>query len=92
MSKQVQIRRSAAQWRALFGAHDVSGLPAAVFCRQHAPCPKYFSLRRRQFGWRSVAMPTPKVCRELQTSLIVSEKHRSWLASSLRFQDLTRQS
>ena len=31
MSKQVQVRRSAAQWRALFAAHDESRLPAAVF-------------------------------------------------------------
>ena len=68
MSKQIQIRRSAAQWRALFAAHDGSGLTAAAFCREHALCPKYFSLRRRQFDWQSESVATPVPAREPGTS------------------------
>lgn len=41
-------RRSPTQWRELFQAQQASGLSAAVFCREHQVCPKYFSLRRRQ--------------------------------------------
>jgi len=43
-------RRTKAQWHALFEAHAVSGLTAAAFCREHELNPKYFSLRRREFG------------------------------------------
>lgn len=53
MSQQVQIKRSVAQWHALFAAHDESGTTAAAFCRAHALCPRYFSLRRRALGWQA---------------------------------------
>ena len=84
MSKQIQIRRSAARWRALFAAHDVSGLSAAAFCREHALCPKYFSLRRRQLGWQSVAMPTLESIPEPRTSLTLREQHRDIAPKVLR--------
>jgi hypothetical protein len=44
-------KRTTAQWQALFSNHYTSGLTAAVFCRQHKLCPKYFSLRKRQLQW-----------------------------------------
>ena len=76
MSKQIQIRRSAAQWRALFAAHDGSGLTAAAFCREQALCPRYFSLRRRQFGWRAAAVPTLESIDKPRTLRKRREKHR----------------
>jgi len=42
------IRRSKAQWLALFEAHDKSGLTATAFCREHQLNPTYFSQRRKQ--------------------------------------------
>ena len=42
------VKRTEADWRALFEAHDASGLSAATFCKENKLCPKYFSLRRRQ--------------------------------------------
>jgi len=44
-------KRNESEWRALFAAHEESSLTAAVFCREHGLCPKYFSLRKRQLGW-----------------------------------------
>jgi hypothetical protein len=44
------VRRSPAQWRALFREQETSGQNAATFCRAHGLCPKYFSLRRRQLS------------------------------------------
>jgi len=44
------IKRSEAQWQALFQQHKVSGLSAAEFCRQQSLCPKHFSLRKKQLG------------------------------------------
>jgi len=44
------IKRTQAQWRALFTSFDQSGLSAAAFCKENKLCPKYFSLRRKQLG------------------------------------------
>ena len=44
------VRRSQAQWHALFREQAASGLKAATFCRARGVCPKYFSLRRRQLS------------------------------------------
>jgi len=44
------IKRTEAQWRALFSKFDKSGLSAAAFCRENQLCPKYFCLRRKQLG------------------------------------------
>lgn len=46
------IKRSPAQWQALFSQQHRSGLSAAAFCRQHKLCPKYFSLRKKQLHWQ----------------------------------------
>ena len=43
-------KRTPEQWRGLFAAHQASGLSQAQFCKEHKLCPKYFSLRRRQFN------------------------------------------
>lgn len=45
-------RRSKTEWIALFDARRQSGQTAAEFCRRHDICPKYFSLRQQQLGWR----------------------------------------
>ena len=43
-------KRTTEQWLSLFAEHDQSGLSAAVFCKEHQLCPKYFSLRRKQLS------------------------------------------
>ena len=48
------MRRTQAEWRALFQAQTESGLTAAAFCREQGVCPKYFSVRRRQLMGESV--------------------------------------
>ena len=48
------IKRSEAQWQALFQHHKASGLSAAEFCRQQSLCPKHFSLRKKQLGIKPV--------------------------------------
>jgi hypothetical protein len=42
------IRRNKEQWLTLFQHQTESGLSAAEFCKQHALCDKYFSLRKKQ--------------------------------------------
>jgi len=54
-------KRNESEWRALFAAHEESRLTAAAFCREHGLCPKYFSLRKRQFGWHPGAGKSPFV-------------------------------
>ena len=44
------IKRSEAQWQALFQQHKASGLSAAECCRQQSLCPKHFSLRKKQLA------------------------------------------
>jgi hypothetical protein len=46
------VKRSESEWRLLFAEHAASGLTANRFCREHRLCPKYFSLRKKQLGWR----------------------------------------
>jgi len=46
----MMVRRSQAQWQALFAEQAASGLTAAAFCRTRGMCPRYFSLRRRQLS------------------------------------------
>ena len=45
-------RRTQAQWMALFDAHRQSGISAAKFCRANKLCPKYFSKRQQQLGYK----------------------------------------
>lgn len=47
------VKRSQSQWGALFAEHESSGLSAAEFCRRQSLCPKHFSVRKRQLGWKS---------------------------------------
>lgn len=42
------IRRNKEQWLTLFQQQTESGLSATEFCKQHALCDKYFSLRKKQ--------------------------------------------
>ena len=44
--------RSQEQWQHLFADHAASGLSAHQFCLEHNINEKYFSLRRKQLGWR----------------------------------------
>jgi len=44
------IKRTEAQWRALFSRFDKSKQTAAAFCRENKLCARYFSLRRKQLG------------------------------------------
>jgi len=46
----MMVRRSQAQWHALFAEQAASGMTAAAFCRARGVCPRYFSLRRRQLS------------------------------------------
>ncbi len=48
------IKRSEAEWFELFEKHERSELNAARFCRDENLCPKYFSLRKKQLGWKSM--------------------------------------
>lgn len=55
-------KRTVDQWRKLFDTHHQSGLSAAAFCREQNLCPKYFSLRKNQLGWREesgIEAPAP---------------------------------
>jgi len=47
------VKRSEADWRALFEEHESSGLSAAEYCRRRSLCPKHFSIRKRQLSWNS---------------------------------------
>lgn len=42
------IKRTAAEWQALFAEQRQSGLSARTFCKTKGLCPKYFSLRQKQ--------------------------------------------
>lgn len=44
------VKRTSAQWQALFAEQKQRGLTAADFCREKQLCPKYFSLGRRQLS------------------------------------------
>lgn len=47
------IIRSKEQWLNLFQQHESSGLSAAQFCRDKKLCARYFSKRKKDFGWNS---------------------------------------
>jgi len=49
------VRRSEADWQALFAEHESSGLTAAEFCRRRSVCQKHFSVRKRQLNWKPSA-------------------------------------
>jgi len=73
------IKRSRAEWQALFAKHDASELSSAEFCREHSLCPKYFSLRKRQLGWsgdrafvKAVASKSQPVSNSFSESDVVS--------------------
>lgn len=46
------VKRTVEQWQTLFRQHDESEQLASVFCRDKGLCPKYFSKRKKQLGWR----------------------------------------
>ncbi len=47
------IIRSKEQWMDLFKQHEASGLTMAEFCRRNDLSKKYFSLRRKQLGFKA---------------------------------------
>ncbi|MCB1603290.1 MAG: hypothetical protein KDI59_01445 [Xanthomonadales bacterium] len=49
------VIRTDEQWLDLFSQHETSGLNMAEFCRRNDLNPKYFSLRRKQFGLKTKA-------------------------------------
>lgn len=51
-------KRSREEWRELFTQQEASGLSAAVFCKQNDLCPKHFSVRRKQLGWKAGEVET----------------------------------
>jgi hypothetical protein len=51
------IVRSIEQWQALSKQHDESGLKASEFCRKNKLCPRYFSKRKRDLGWKMTLTP-----------------------------------
>ena len=69
-------RRTQAQWMALFDAHRQSGISAAKFCRANKLCPKYFSKRQQQLGYKrsSAFVPVEVVSDASGYSLIETAK------------------
>lgn len=58
------VVRNIEQWQALFKQHDESGLKASEFCRANKLCPRYFSKRKRDLGWKITDVPAaPKTPR-----------------------------
>ncbi len=55
------VKRSTEQWLDLFKQHDDSQLSASQFCRDKGLCPRYFSKRKRDLGWRSLSATRPKL-------------------------------
>ncbi|MBT0587982.1 IS66 family insertion sequence element accessory protein TnpA [Alteromonas oceanisediminis] len=54
-------RRTIEQWQTLFKQHDESGVTASQFCREQGLCPRYFSKRKRDLGWRNTRSTGPKL-------------------------------
>jgi hypothetical protein len=55
------VKRSTEQWLDLFKQHNESGLTAAQFCRDKELCPRYFSKRKRDLGWKAIPSFKPKL-------------------------------
>ena len=64
------IKGAPEQWQELFAAHQASGLSQAQFCKERKLCPKYFSLRRRQFTHHEG---------QSKHSSLIKEKRPEWL-------------
>ncbi len=56
------IKRTEAQWKALFSRFEKSNLSAAAFCLENKLCPKYFGLRRKQLGESKLKANTRNKC------------------------------
>ncbi len=54
------VVRSKEQWLELFMKHDISGLTMAEFCRQNDLSKRYFSLRRKQLGFKPIKQAVVK--------------------------------
>jgi len=70
------VRRSKAQWLALFESQVQSGLSSAQFCRRNKLCPKYFSKRKQDLNYtpkpasafsRVIAQHQPKATQPVLT-------------------------
>ena len=52
------VKRTEAEWRGLFEEQAHSGMTQRHFCLARRLCPKYFSLRKKQLGWKAMT-PSP---------------------------------